>query len=294
MRIFGFFETKKQALKEVIDAPSTQIGMCEEPLSITSAIERPVEEFLLRNCGYFINAICPNCGHTFKKTVLRKTKCSYCGEFACVRTNYINNQQMLLTETQAKAFEIEMVFIWDLKEVLRELEGVNVTEKDLLAELIDMRQESLKYSVDDAIWSCFNKAKLEYIAQGKMSMQRKVDLSMGKELLRQKKHKDALNLFSRIAYMDLNGFIYSFPKGTPWTSLTNDDLEGSCFGPAPAIAEWIVLCLRETKTSSDKYRDIFIKNAKTIQLPYILNGPEIAFAKAWLDIEPLLAVEART
>ncbi|MDM7999421.1 MAG: hypothetical protein QUS33_05315 [Dehalococcoidia bacterium] len=101
---------------------------------------------------------CPYCGVQLRSAPKRKRKCPSCGQYIFVRTRSSDNQRLLLTEEQAKRFDVERGELRYLNRWLGVLEDYGVTKTDFEIRKQE-RSEYLGVRASDSgtIWEIFNR-----------------------------------------------------------------------------------------------------------------------------------------
>lgn len=97
---------------------------------------------------------CPYCGDILNNQPQRKTKCPSCGNLIFVKSTPADRIKRLMTESEAKKAEAQWAEYQEKQSILRSLQAIGVSEKD-----VEKEQEGFlsRKSIREAYFSLLNK-----------------------------------------------------------------------------------------------------------------------------------------
>jgi len=147
-----------------------------------------------------LEAVCPHCNHPLEKRPGKKKQCPHCGQFMYVRTRPSDEQQVLVTESQADQIAEQWSIVNGRHDAFLAEKRRFADEKAKLA-----KQFGHEPSDNDVLWSQLNQDLIEYARQRNWGLFRNAKLDMAEILRKELKHVDALGFYLEVCYLDLNG-----------------------------------------------------------------------------------------
>lgn len=234
------------------------------------------EELLTRNLNKLgvIEDKCPYCGEELKKRPSRKTKCPHCGKFIFVKKRPIDRVEVLITENEKDIIEKEWIQYYLNKE------DIELSDDPLYLKIKEdlKKQFGLEPNISDVKWGYYETQKMEFAKIANWSGFRNVVLSQAKQLEKENKHKQALNLYLEIMWYDLTGAQRYEPKYAD--IMPEFDLERVFV--APGIVSTILTLMDklnlDIKNLKKQYDDYVIKACKNPRAP-------LSHEEVWNKIE---------
>ena len=229
------------------------------------------------NIGNF-EAFCPYCNQQLQKRPSKKKECPHCGKIMYVRTRPSDEQQVLVTETQAEQIAEQ----WSM---------VNGTHDAYLAAKNDFADEKAKLakrfgrepSDNDVRWSQLNQELIEHARRRNWGLFRNAKFEMAEILRKEGKQTDALGLYLEVCYLDLNG-----PNNT--NGITDLELLGEYppWNPnaptadlAPGILDRAFRTMEKAEMDRASVEELYIKRASMLHDSFCLP---LMPAAAWPPI----------
>ena len=187
---------------------------------------------------------CPYCKEKLEKIPTRKSKCPHCKEYIYSRTRPSDRKKILIREDQIKELENEWSKYYDEKEKseLYEQEDFKKARDDLT------KQFGKEPSINDVKWRVYNERTLILASNRQWGLYRNNKLDMAKLLQKENRHKQAIDTFFEICYLDLNG-CRNMPQGLSQKDLK--ELKISDFDPKTAfLAPGIISMLKDSIEAS--------------------------------------------
>lgn len=219
--------------------------------------------------------VCPYCDHQLGKMPGRKKRCPGCDQHMLVRTRPRDRKKILIREDQAILIEEQ----WSI---------ANGTHDEFLAARREYEAERNRLqkqlgrepTASEIEWAKLTKELGVYAKQYQWGLYRNARLSMGDILKKDKKYKDALDLYLEVCYLDLNGpnncgstdpqMLREFPPFNP----KDGDL-------APGVLGYIDKLLQRQKLGKSDLKVRFLAISANVKNSL---GLPVAPEKAWREL----------
>lgn len=217
------------------------------------------------------DSVCPYCNNVLDKKPARKKKCPHCDNFIYVRTRPQDKAKVLVTERQAEQIDEQ----WS---IANGTHGAYLAEKNKIAN--EHSRLAKKFgkepSANDVKWGILTKEVLDHASDGDWGLYRNAHFQMAEVLRKESKLKQALSLYCRVCYLDING-----PRNTSGLK----SRKYPSFSPkeaflAPGVISLVERTAEKMKLNQDEIKSVFMEIAerehKGLKLPV---SPEKAWGK---------------
>jgi len=213
---------------------------------------------------------CPYCNKKLEVIPKAKKKCPYCGKYIFSRTRPSDRKKILIREDQKEDLEKE----WENYHAQKEEESLAEDPKYVEAKKVLKKQFGKEPSVNDVKWKKIAKEEVENIKNKNFGLYRNNQFEKASILSQEGKHKQALELYLFVSYLDLNG-----------VSNGHEPFNKRLSFLAPACIFEISELSKDEKMSMQDLKKMFIQVSKrytAIQAPFT---PEKVWDKLETKIE---------
>lgn len=144
--------------------------------------------------------VCPYCKVSLQKMPGSKTKCRQCHNFIYIRTRPLDQQKVLLVESELEIVEEQWAIVNGTHESFLEKRREYETERKRLAALFGCEPPK-----NDVLWAICNKRLLEHANNGNWGLYRNTKFEMAEILRKEGRLKDSLAKYLEVFYIDING-----------------------------------------------------------------------------------------
>lgn len=146
-------------------------------------------------------AECPSCNKALSKIPGSKTKCPHCSDYIYVRTRPKDNIRVTVNKEEADKIDEEWRIINGTEEIYLDEEKRFNDRKEVLKQKFGGKEPS----DNDVSWGLLNEDIINNIKKGQWGLYRNTRIKMADILLREGKLMNALQIYLRVCYLDLNG-----------------------------------------------------------------------------------------
>lgn len=204
-------------------------------------------------------AKCPYCHKPLSKAPSRKSKCPNCKEAFYVRTRPSDRKKVIVTEEGVKDIEAA----WEqyhAEQEAKDLENMpddisNYEKSCRLAKIALSRKEN------DKAWGYYNRAIGEAVQAGKFRKYRWIRYEMAEQLIREGRHKYALDFLCEVIYLDICGItdsLYIWKINDPWLDSGEKGLL------IPRVVKYTRDLIKETEMSKNEFQQIALTACENI------------------------------
>lgn len=136
-----------------------------------------------------------------------------------------------------------------------------------------------KITENDIAWGNLNKESIHHASEGNFGLYRNTRFEMAEFLAKEKRYKDALEMYLEVCYLDLNGPNNSTKLGNPAFDATMGFL-------APGVIKRIVMSAKRVNFTMTQIQNLFInRNIRIYKAMKLPLTPE----DCWKNVHKALA-----